>query len=164
VPQRGLLTGGIDPKPARLDSGEAMGDVAATTERFQEVKELGVRIAIDDFGSGYAIHANLQSMPLDYLKVDRSSIAATDDKAYGSWLLQTIIVLGRDLSIPVIATEIEMYEELAALQAMGCSMAQGCSSADLPWPPPPRASCKASSRCHRPPPGACPTDPRPPGS
>jgi EAL domain-containing protein (putative c-di-GMP-specific phosphodiesterase class I) len=84
-----------------------------------------VRIAIDDFGSGYAIHADLQSMPLDFLKVDRSALATSDDEAYASWLLQTIIVLGRDLSIPVIATEIETYEEMTTLQAMGCAMAQG---------------------------------------
>jgi diguanylate cyclase (GGDEF)-like protein len=125
--RRALQQSGIEPDLLTLEIGEAtaMRDVAATTERLQEVKELGVHIAIDDFGSGYAIHADLQSMPLDYLKVDRSSIAASDDKAYESWLLQTIIVLGRDLSIPVIATEIETYEELAALQAMGCTMAQG---------------------------------------
>jgi diguanylate cyclase (GGDEF)-like protein len=125
--RRALQQSGIEPALLTLEIAEATAirDVAAATARLQEVKELGVRIAIDDFGSGYAIHADLQSMPLDFLKVDRSSIATSDDEAYASWLLQTIIVLGRDLSIPVIATEIETYEEMTTLQAMGCAMAQG---------------------------------------
>ncbi|HEV2974633.1 MAG TPA: EAL domain-containing protein [Solirubrobacteraceae bacterium] len=125
--RRALQQSGIEPELLTLEIAEATAirDVAAATARLQEVKELGVRIAIDDFGSGYAIHADLQSMPLDFLKVDRSALATSDDEAYASWLLQTIIVLGRDLSIPVIATEIETYEEMTTLQAMGCAMAQG---------------------------------------
>ena len=83
-------------------------------------------IAIDDFGgSGYAHQANLQQMPLDSLRVDRSSLAATEDEDYRSWLLEAILVVGRDLSLTVVATGIETAEQMAALQAIGCTMAQG---------------------------------------
>jgi EAL domain-containing protein (putative c-di-GMP-specific phosphodiesterase class I) len=102
-----------------------MRDVAAAAERLREVKELGVRIAIDEFGSGYAHHSDLQKMPLDFLKVDRGSLAATDDEDYRTWLLQAILIVGRDLSLPVIATGIDTQEQVATLQAMGCPMAQG---------------------------------------
>ena len=64
-------------------------------------------------------------MPLDYLKVDRSSLAASDDEDYRDWLLEAILSFGRDLSLPVIAKGIESSEQMTALQAMGCPMAQG---------------------------------------
>jgi EAL domain-containing protein (putative c-di-GMP-specific phosphodiesterase class I) len=64
-------------------------------------------------------------MPLDALKVDRSSLAASEDEDYRSWLLEAILVFGRDLSLTVIATGIETDEQMATLQVMGCTMAQG---------------------------------------
>ncbi len=103
-----------------------MRDIPATTERLQEIKRLGVRIAIDDFGSGgYAHHTDLRQMPLDSLRVDRNSLAASEDEAYRSWLLEAILVVGRDLSLTVIATGIETHEQLGTLQRIGCTMAQG---------------------------------------
>ena len=125
--RRALQQSGIEPSLLTLEIAETtvMRDTAASTEHLEEIKQLGLRIAIDDFGSGYAHHSDLQRMPLDFLKVDRSSLAASDDPEYRSWLLQTIIILGRDLSLPVIATGIETSEELTAIQAMGCPMAQG---------------------------------------
>jgi diguanylate cyclase (GGDEF)-like protein len=126
--RRALQQSGIEPGLLTLELAEAtvMHDVAATTRRIEEIKRLGVCIAIDDFGgSGYARHSDLQRMPLDALKVDRSSIAASDDEAYRSWLLEAILIVGRDLSVTVIATGIETYEQMTALQAMGCTMAQG---------------------------------------
>ncbi len=102
-----------------------MHDVAAAAARLAEIKQLGVRIAIDDFGSGYAYRSDLQRMPLDFLKVDRSSLAASDDEDYRSWLLEAILVFGRDLSLTVIAKGIETEEQMINLHAMGCAMAQG---------------------------------------
>jgi diguanylate cyclase (GGDEF)-like protein len=125
--RRALQQSGLLPSLLTLEVAEAtvMGDVKAASDRLEEIKQLGVRIAIDDFGSGYAQHADLQRMALDFLRVNRGSLAASDDEDYRAWLLQTILVVGRDLSLPVIATEIETSEELNALQAMGCPMGQG---------------------------------------
>jgi EAL domain-containing protein (putative c-di-GMP-specific phosphodiesterase class I) len=103
----------------------AMLDVTAAAERLQQAKQLGVRIAIDDFGSGYAYRSDLQRMPIDFLKVDRGSLAASDDEDYRSWLLEAILHFGRDLSLTVIAKGIETHDQLTAVQAMGCTMAQG---------------------------------------
>jgi EAL domain-containing protein (putative c-di-GMP-specific phosphodiesterase class I) len=89
------------------------------------MKQLGVRIAVDDFGSGYAHHSDLRRLPLDFLVVDRSSLAASDDEDYRSWLLQAILVLGRDLSLTVIAKGVSSQEEMLTLQTMGCTLAQG---------------------------------------
>jgi diguanylate cyclase (GGDEF)-like protein len=126
--RRALQQSGIEPSLLTLEIAETtvMRDLAATAERLEEMKQLGVRIAIDDFGgSGYARHSDLQRMPLDILKVDRTSLAASEDEDYRSWLIEAILVFGRDLSLTVIATGIETDEQMATLQAMGCTMAQG---------------------------------------
>ena len=90
-----------------------------------ELKQLGVRIAIDDFGSGYAYRSDLQRMPLDYLKVDRGSLAASEDEDYRTGCCEAILVFGRDLSLTVIAKGIETPSSDGALQEMGCTIAQG---------------------------------------
>src|SRR6202035_2240095 len=118
---------GLEPALLTLEVAETtvMRDIAAVTERLQVIKQLGVSIAIDEFGSGYARNADLQLMPIDFLKVDRSSLAATEDEEYRSWLLEAILSVGRDLALPVIATGIETYEQMTTVQAMGCPMGEG---------------------------------------
>jgi len=126
--QRALQQSGIEPSLLTLEIPETavMSDLAAAAERLREIKRLGVSIAIDDFGgSGYAHHSDLRQMPLDSLRVDRSSLAASEDEDYRSWLLEAILLVGRDLSLTVIATGIETHEQMAILKAIGCTMAQG---------------------------------------
>jgi EAL domain-containing protein (putative c-di-GMP-specific phosphodiesterase class I) len=125
--RRALQQSGIEPSLLTLEVGGAsvMRDVAAAAVRLEELKRLGVSIAIDDFGSGSAYHSDLRQLPLDFLKVDRSTLAASDDEDYRSWLLEAIIVVGRDLSLTVIAKGVDSVEQMTALQAMGCAMAQG---------------------------------------
>jgi diguanylate cyclase (GGDEF)-like protein len=126
--RRALQQSGIEPSLLTLEIAETtvMRDVNAAVERLGEVKQLGVRVAIDDFGgSGYAYHSDLRRLPLDFLKVDRSSLAASEDEEYRTWLLEAILIVGRDLSLTVIAEGIDSYEQLSDLQGMGCTMAQG---------------------------------------
>jgi diguanylate cyclase (GGDEF)-like protein len=126
--RRALQQSGLEPSMLTLAIAETtvMNDVNAAVERLEEIKHLGVRIAIDDFGgSGYAYHSDLRRLPLDFLKVDRGSLAASEDEDYRTWLLEAILIVGRDLSLTVIAKGIESYEQMAALQSMGCTMAQG---------------------------------------
>ena len=81
--RRALQQSGIEPSLLTLEIPETtvMRDVNAAVERLEEVKQLGVRVAIDDFGgSGYAYHSDLRRLPLDFLKVDRSSLAASEDE------------------------------------------------------------------------------------
>ena len=126
--RRALMQSGIEPSLLVLEVAETtvMRDIGSSAERLLEIKGLGVRVAIDDFGgSGYAYHSDLRRLPLDFLKVDRSSLAASDDEDYRSWLLEAILIVGRDLSLTVIATGISSAEQVEALAGMGCSMAQG---------------------------------------
>jgi diguanylate cyclase (GGDEF)-like protein len=125
--RRALQQSGVAPTLLTLEIPETtvMRDVAASAQRLREIKQLGVRIAIDDFGNGYAYRSGLQQMPLDFLKVDRSSLAEADDEDYRSWLLEAILSFGRELSLTVIAKGIETQEQLSTIDAMGCTMAQG---------------------------------------
>jgi diguanylate cyclase (GGDEF)-like protein len=126
--RRALQQSGIEPALLTLEIAETavMRDVESSAQRLREIKSLGVSIAIDDFGgSGYAYHSDLRQLPLDSLRVDRSSLAASEDENYRSWLLESILLVGRDLSLTVIATGIETAEQMASLQALGCTMAQG---------------------------------------
>jgi diguanylate cyclase (GGDEF)-like protein len=126
--RRALQQSGVQPGLLTLLVAETavMRDVTIAAERLREVKELGVRVAIDDFGgSGYAYHSDLRQLPLDSLRVDRGSLAASEDEDYRNWLLEAILIVGRELSLAVVAKGIESPEQLGALQAMGCNMAQG---------------------------------------
>ncbi|HWX96172.1 MAG TPA: EAL domain-containing protein [Solirubrobacteraceae bacterium] len=125
--RRALQQSGIEPSLLTLEISEStvLQDVEVVAARLQEVKQLGVRIAIHDFGSGYAQHSDLRRLPLDFLVVDRTSVAATNDEEYRSWMLQTIVVLAKDLSLTVIAKGIGTQEEMITLQMLGFSLAQG---------------------------------------
>ncbi len=134
--RRALQQSGIDPSLLTLQVAETtvMSDVTAAVERLGEIKRLGVRIAIDDFGgSGYAYHSDLRRLPLDFLKVDRSSLAESEDEDYRRWLLEAILIVGRDLSLTVVAKGIETYEQLTTLHGMGCTMAQGLFMGKPTW-------------------------------
>lgn len=134
--RRALQQSGVQPSLLTLAIPETavMHDVAAAAERLGEIKQLGVRLAIEDFGgSGYAYHSDLRLLPLDCLRVDRSALAASDDSDYREWLFEAILMVGRELSLTVIAKGIESHDQLDAVRARGCTTAQGPSlSAAVP--------------------------------
>jgi diguanylate cyclase (GGDEF)-like protein len=125
--RRALQQSGLEPSSLVLEIAETtvMGDVAAATARLQAIKSTGVRILIDEFDSAYAQRSDLQQMPLDFLKVDRSTLAAFDSEEYRNWLLQAILAFGRDLTLPVIAKGVETLEQMHELRAIGCAFVQG---------------------------------------
>ncbi len=125
--RRALQQSGLAPSLLALEISEAtvMLDVPAFGERVRELKQLGVRVAIDDFGNGYAYRSALGQMPLDYIKVDRSALAPSEDEDYRGWLLEAILHFGREASLTVIAKGVETAEQLGMLREMGCKLAQG---------------------------------------
>lgn len=122
-----LAESGIDPSCLMLEITETalMRDVSAACRHLEEIKGLGVTVAIDDFGTGYASLSQLQRMPVDILKVDRSFIAALGESPQSQDLLAAIVGVGRSLSLKVIAEGIETDEQLQAVTELGCEMAQG---------------------------------------
>ena len=102
-----------------------MRNVEETARRLTAIKELGVRIAIDNFGTGYSSLAHLQQFPVDALKIDRSFISRLTESSEGETLMHTLVQLGKALSIETLAEGIEQQQELSLLQAEHCDSGQG---------------------------------------
>ncbi|MDQ3757428.1 MAG: EAL domain-containing protein [Actinomycetota bacterium] len=103
-----------------------LDDTEAAATRLAELKALGVRMALDDFGTGYSSLSYLGRFPVDILKIDKSFVevlgeAVTDRSA----LVAAIVGLGATLGVQVTAEGIEVADQLAHLQKMGCELGQG---------------------------------------
>src|SRR5580693_404735 len=95
------------------------------TDRLAELHQMGVRMAIDDFGIGYASLAYLRQLPLDIIKIDPSFVAGLGHDDTLTLLTRTVVQVGRDLGLRVIAEGIEQPRQLSALREMGCGYGQG---------------------------------------
>lgn len=117
---------GIKPNQLKLEVTEG---VVQTDPRnlaiFQDLKALGVLLAIDDFGSGYSSFASLNHLKTDYLKIDKYFIdkMITDEKAFT--LVSTMVEMSHKLGYGVIAEGVETLEQLSILRNLGCEIAQG---------------------------------------
>ncbi len=89
------------------------------------LRQLGVRLAIDDFGTGYASLAYLRQLPVDIIKIDPSFVAGLGTDGTLAMLTRTIVQVGHDLGIEIVAEGIERPEQLELLRAMGCGLGQG---------------------------------------
>ena len=101
---------------------EAPGPVV---EHLAELRRAGVRLAIDDFGTGYASLAYLRQLPVDIIKIDPSFVASLGEDDTLTLLTRTIIQLGHDLGVSVVAEGIESSRQLGMLRDMGCALGQG---------------------------------------
>jgi EAL domain-containing protein (putative c-di-GMP-specific phosphodiesterase class I) len=116
--------------PARLlrlevTESAVMGDAARCLDVLQRLHDLGVHLSIDDFGTGYSSMAYLRQLPVDELKIDRSFVKGMTDTQQDAVLVRTAIDLGHNLGLTVVAEGVEGAEHVAALQELGCDIAQG---------------------------------------
>ena len=91
----------------------------------RKLKELGVQIAMDDYGTGYSTLATLHNFPFDKIKIDREFIKDIDTNAHSSAILKSTMILGNSLKIPVLAEGVETEEHLNVLNKEGCQLVQG---------------------------------------
>jgi diguanylate cyclase (GGDEF)-like protein/PAS domain S-box-containing protein len=110
-----------------LTESSLLSDTSRVHQRLAALRSLGVRVAIDDFGTGYSSLAYLRSFPIDFLKIDRSFVNELEDASddQGSSLVRSIISIGHDLDLVVIAEGIEHASQLDELRAAGCDFGQG---------------------------------------
>jgi diguanylate cyclase (GGDEF)-like protein/PAS domain S-box-containing protein len=109
-----------------ITEGVLLEDVEQCISNMQALKTLGVRFAIDDFGTGYSSLTYLKRLPLDRLKIDRSfTWDMEDEDGSGLMLVQTILVIARNLGLECIAEGIETQGQLDCLREHGCSLGQG---------------------------------------
>lgn len=122
-----LAESGIDPRSLVLEVTESalMDDAAAALRVVNELKSLGVRIAIDDFGIGYSSLVYLKNFPVDLLKIDRSFVAGLGRDKDDTAIVRSVIDLAHALEIEAVAEGIETRTHLELLQGMGCGYGQG---------------------------------------
>ena len=89
------------------------------------LRDLGVRIALDDFGSGYSSLGHIQTAPIQLIKLDRSFVSSLDERRMESALARLIIQLGSTLNLATVAEGVETPKEAAILHRLGCELAQG---------------------------------------
>jgi EAL domain-containing protein (putative c-di-GMP-specific phosphodiesterase class I) len=94
-------------------------------ESLSRIKALGVRVAMDDFGSGYSGLASLAHFPFDKIKIDRSFVGQLTEDADVAAIVASIVGLGRSLSVDITAEGVETHEQVTLLKAAGCSIVQG---------------------------------------
>jgi diguanylate cyclase (GGDEF)-like protein/PAS domain S-box-containing protein len=116
-------------EPTRLEveitESTAMENPAVTADILQELKELGVSIAIDDFGIGHSSLNYLKRFPIDGLKIDRTFVEDMTTDASDAGIVAAIIAMAHALNLRVTAEGVETEEQLRLLESHGCSSIQG---------------------------------------
>jgi diguanylate cyclase (GGDEF)-like protein len=115
--------------PARLmleiTEGVLIDNPDEMVKRIEDLHALGVRVALDDFGSGYSNLGYLQRFPLDKLKIDRSFVTALGSSANGGVIIQAMVALGRALGLTVVVEGVETEQQRVLLRLAGCDEMQG---------------------------------------
>ncbi len=127
VVERALATTGL---PARalvieLTESGSIGESEAVGLRLRQLRAMGVRIAIDDFGSGYSSFTYLRRLRVDILKIDKTFVDGLLAGGPGAALVEGMIGLGNSLGLLTVGEGVEVEEQHAALVRLGCTMAQG---------------------------------------
>lgn len=122
-----LHKSGLQPRQLKLEVTEntVMEHSEKALSVLNELNELGISLATDDFGTGYSSLSYLQRFPFDRLKIDRSFIDRMDSDEKSGAIVKTILMLGENLGIQVVAEGVETQNQLDHLLRLGCQFGQG---------------------------------------
>ena len=120
--QSGVFPGSIE---LEITESSMMKDINKTLSQMKILKEQGISIAIDDFGSGYSSLSSLKKLPFDTLKIDRSFINGIETHASSAEIVSAIIKMARTLNLKTIAEGVETVEQLECLRNLKCNEYQG---------------------------------------
>jgi len=118
---------GIEPAALNLEITEStvMQDVSHAAAVLARIKQIGVTLAMDDFGTGHSSLACLHDLPFDVLKIDRSFVAGITRNRDFAAMIHAVVCLAENLQICIVAEGVETLEQVALLQAIDCSYGQG---------------------------------------
>ena len=122
-----LEMSGLEPGNLVIELTEStiMHNTELNLDRFRELKALGVKLAIDDFGMGYSSLSYLHRFPIDILKIDRSFVSRLTEQDDGPELARAVVMLGETLGLETVAEGIEHEDQVAKLLELGCVAGQG---------------------------------------
>jgi EAL domain-containing protein (putative c-di-GMP-specific phosphodiesterase class I) len=125
--ERILADTGLPPDSLELEITEniALSCNAATLAPLRKLRELGVRIAFDDFGTGYASLSFLTQMPLTHIKIDQSFVRGLPDDHKLVAIVRSLIAMAHNVGLTVIAEGVETVSQAKFLRSEGCDEAQG---------------------------------------
>lgn len=125
--QKILRETGLDPRGLKLEITETvvMENIEMATRTLEQLQALGVELSIDDFGTGYSSLSYLQRFPVNTLKIDRSFVSRITESDGTAEIVRTIMHLGQQLGMDVIAEGVETEQQSAQLKALGCEFGQG---------------------------------------
>jgi len=124
---RALVEAGLSPAHLTLELTEniLMSSIEGARDTLDQLRQLGVQLAVDDFGTGYSSLSQLARLPINSLKIDRSFIGQLHSGPNELAVVQAIIQLGQTLQKTVVAEGIESAAQMALLRDMGCVQGQG---------------------------------------
>lgn len=129
VPAVAALLHAVDLPARRLilevTESAVVRDVEQAIRQLRELRALGVRIAVDDFGTGQSSLAQLQRLPCDELKIDKSFVLDLSEGSAGADIVRITVELGHRLGLRVVAEGVEGITALGVLRAIGCDYGQG---------------------------------------
>ena len=108
-----------------ISEDTVMGDPRRAGDVLERLRELGVRLSLDDFGTGHSSLSYLKRLPLDEVKIDRSFVIGMADDPSDAAIVRSTIDLARHLGLEVVAEGVETTEVLDVLAALECDVAQG---------------------------------------
>ncbi|MBX3481121.1 MAG: EAL domain-containing protein [Caulobacter sp.] len=122
-----LIQTGLSPSRLELEITESalFKDYQRALDNLRRLKALGVRIAMDDFGTGFSSLSTLQSFPFDKIKVDKSFVENIHRDERATVIVRAVLGLGRSLNIPVVAEGVETDEQREFLRGEHCAELQG---------------------------------------
>jgi diguanylate cyclase (GGDEF)-like protein/PAS domain S-box-containing protein len=122
-----LHTSGLEPARLCLEITEtaAITDLSATEARLEELRRLGVLLALDDFGAGHSSLTLLRRLPVDLVKIDRSFVERVTTDTADAVLVRLVVEAAHSFGRRVCAEGVETLEQAQQLVAMGCDSAQG---------------------------------------
>jgi diguanylate cyclase (GGDEF)-like protein len=122
-----LRDSGLDPRRLELEITESvMLDAGGpAVAMLRDLREIGVRVALDDFGIGYSSLGYLRSFPFDRIKIDQSFVRGASNDAVGRAVVRAVATLGQSLGMATVAEGVETDEQMARIVSDGCTDVQG---------------------------------------
>ena len=120
-----LAATGVPAHLLTLEITESIRLFDGSAQVLHHLKAVGVRLALDDFGTGYAALTHVTSLPIDEIKIDRSFVRALEDRGREAQLAASVVRLGQQLDLVVVAEGVETRGQAEQLTALGCDLAQG---------------------------------------